>query len=45
MCLLVMDPGLYASLATGTAYAAYIFHWSPTVIKLAAILAIWVLVS
>ena len=44
MCLLVMDPGLTASLATGTAaYAAYIFHWSPTVIKLAAILAIWVL--
>src|SRR6266849_4575710 len=44
MCLLVMDPGLSASLATGTAaYAAYIFHWSPAVIKLAAILAIWVL--
>lgn len=44
MCLLVMDPGLTASLATGTAaYAAYIFHWSPAVIKLAAILAIWAL--
>ncbi len=46
MCLLVMDPGLTASLATGTAaYAAYIFHWSPTVTKLAAILAIWTLCS
>src|ERR1700675_3472160 len=44
MCLLVMDPGLTASLATGTAaYAAYIFHWSPPVIKLAAILIIWLL--
>jgi APA family basic amino acid/polyamine antiporter len=42
MCLLVMDPGLTASLATGTAaYVAYIFHWSPVVTKLAAILAIW----
>jgi len=38
MCLLVMDPGLSASLATGTAsYAAYIFHWAPVVMKLAAI--------
>jgi len=38
MCLLVMDPGLSASLATGTAsYAAYIFHWAPVVTKLAAI--------
>src|ERR1700675_4789981 len=36
MCLLVLDPGLTASLAVGTAgYAAYIFHWSPLVIKLA----------
>jgi APA family basic amino acid/polyamine antiporter len=43
-CLLVMDPGLTASLATGTAvYAAYIFHWSPFVIKLAAIATIWAL--
>jgi basic amino acid/polyamine antiporter, APA family len=42
MCLLVMDPGLTASLAAGTAgYAAYIFHWSPLVIKLAAIVIIW----
>ncbi len=42
MCLLVMDPGLSASLATGTAsYAAYIFHWTPAVIKLAAIAALW----
>ena len=31
MCLLVLDPGLAAALATGTgAYAAYIFHWSPS---------------
>jgi APA family basic amino acid/polyamine antiporter len=44
MCLLVMDPGLTASLATGTAgYAAYIFHWSPLVIKVAAVGAIWAL--
>jgi basic amino acid/polyamine antiporter, APA family len=44
MCLLVMDPGLTASLATGTAaYAAYIFHWSPAVVKLAGILVIWLL--
>jgi APA family basic amino acid/polyamine antiporter len=38
MCLLVLDPGLTASLAVGSAaYAAYIFHWSPLAIKLAAI--------
>ncbi len=44
MCLLVMDPGLSASLATGTAfYAAYIFHWTPAISKLAAIAAIWAL--
>ena len=44
MCLLVMDPGLTASLAAGTAvYAAYIFHWSPVGIKVAGILAIWTL--
>jgi basic amino acid/polyamine antiporter, APA family len=44
MCLLVMDPGLTASLASGTAgYAAYIFHWSPLVVKIAAIFFIWAL--
>jgi APA family basic amino acid/polyamine antiporter len=44
MCLLVMDPGLTASLATGTGgYAAYIFHWSPMGIKVAAIVVIWAL--
>jgi APA family basic amino acid/polyamine antiporter len=44
MCLLVMDPGLSASLATGTAtYAAYIFHWSAPATKLFAIAAIWAL--
>ena len=44
MCLLVMDPGLTASLATGTAaYAAYMFHWSPGASKIAAIVAIWAL--
>ena len=44
MCLLVMDPGLTASLATGSAaYAAYIFHWNPVATKLAAIAGIWVL--
>jgi len=42
MCLLVLDPGLTASLAVGTAgYAAYIFHWSPFVVKLAAMAIIW----
>ncbi|MFZ3218349.1 MAG: amino acid permease [Candidatus Acidiferrales bacterium] len=42
MCLLVLDPGLTAAFATGlAAYAAYIFHWTPLVIKLAAIAAIW----
>jgi APA family basic amino acid/polyamine antiporter len=41
MCLLVLDPGLTAALATGTAaYAAYIFHWTPMVIKLAAVILI-----
>ncbi len=44
MCLLVMDPGLTASLATGAAaYAAYMFHWPALAIKLAAIAAIWAL--
>ena len=38
MCLLVLDPGLAAALATGTAaYAAYIFHWSALGIKVAAV--------
>jgi basic amino acid/polyamine antiporter, APA family len=38
MCLLVLDPGLAAALATGlTAYAAYIFHWSHLASKFAAI--------
>ncbi len=44
MCLLVLDPGLTAALATGTAgYAAYIFHWTPAVIKLVAVILILVL--
>lgn len=44
MCLLVMDPGLTASLATGSAaYAAYIFYWNPVTTKLAAIAGIWAL--
>jgi APA family basic amino acid/polyamine antiporter len=46
MCLLVMDPGLTASLATGTAaYAAYIFHWSHAAAKVASVLVIWALCS
>jgi basic amino acid/polyamine antiporter, APA family len=37
MCLLVLDPGLTAALATGiSVYAAYIFRWSPPTVKLAA---------
>jgi APA family basic amino acid/polyamine antiporter len=44
MCLLVLDPGLSAALATGIAgYAAYIFHWSPLTVKLAAGAVIWAL--
>ena len=44
MCLLVLDPGLTAALSVGmAAYAAYIFHWSPLTIKLAALLAVWTL--
>ena len=44
MCLLVLDPGLTAALAAGIAsYAAYIFHWSPITIKLAALSCIWML--
>jgi len=42
MSLLVLDPGLTAAFATGLAsYAAYIFHWPPLVIKLAAVATIW----
>jgi basic amino acid/polyamine antiporter, APA family len=38
MCLLVLDPGLTAALATGSAtYAAYILHWTPLEIKAAAV--------
>jgi basic amino acid/polyamine antiporter, APA family len=44
MCLLVLDPGLTAALATGAAgYAAYIFRWSPLTVKLAAAAVIWAL--
>lgn len=38
MCLLVLDPGLTAALATGTAgYIAYIFGWPALIIKIVAI--------
>lgn len=41
MCLLVLDPGIMAALATGmAAYAAFIFHWPPLMVKLAAVLVI-----
>jgi APA family basic amino acid/polyamine antiporter len=41
MSLLVLDPGLTAAFATGlAAYAAYIFHWSPLALKVAALIAI-----
>jgi APA family basic amino acid/polyamine antiporter len=44
MCLLVLDPGLTAALSVGMAgYAAYIFRWSPLIIKLAALIAVWAL--
>jgi len=44
MCLLVLDPGLTAALSVGMAgYAAYIFHWSPVTIKLAALITVWAL--
>ena len=45
MCLLVLDPGLTAALAMGTAgYAAYIFHWSSSLaVKLTAMAVIWAL--
>jgi APA family basic amino acid/polyamine antiporter len=42
MCLLVLDPGISASLAAGAAgYAAYIFRWSPLVVKFAAVVVVW----
>jgi len=38
MCLLVLDPGLTAALATGIAgYAGYIAHWAPLTMKAAAV--------
>jgi APA family basic amino acid/polyamine antiporter len=41
MSFLVLDPGLTAAFATGlAAYAAYIFHWSPLALKIAALVAI-----
>ena len=44
MCLLVLDPGLTAALSVGMAeYGAYIFHWSPLTVKLAALIAVWAL--
>lgn len=44
MCLLVLDPGLSAALATGLAsYAAYILHVSGPLMKVIAIAAIWLL--
>jgi APA family basic amino acid/polyamine antiporter len=42
MSLLVLDPGLAAALSTGlSAYAGYVFQWSPQTVKLAAIAVIW----
>jgi APA family basic amino acid/polyamine antiporter len=42
MSLLVLDPGLTAAFAVGfAAYAAYIFHWPPLIVKIAAVIAIW----
>jgi basic amino acid/polyamine antiporter, APA family len=41
MCLLVLDPGLTAALATGTAsYTAFIFHWPPLAEKYVAVFVI-----
>lgn len=41
MSLLVLDPGLTAAFATGlAAYSAYIFHWPPLALKIAALVAI-----
>jgi basic amino acid/polyamine antiporter, APA family len=46
MSLLVLDPGLTAAFAVGfAAYAAYIFHWPPLVVKTAAVIAIWAVCS
>src|SRR6202050_3357546 len=40
--LLVLDPGLTAAFAVGfAAYAAYIFHWPPWIVKIAALVASW----
>src|SRR5271170_7530141 len=42
MSLSVLDPGLTAAFAVGfAAYAAYIFHWPPLLVKFAAVAAIW----
>ncbi len=42
MCMLVLDPGVTASLGVGIAiYAAYMLHWSPLAVKLLGILVIW----
>jgi APA family basic amino acid/polyamine antiporter len=44
MCMLVLDPGVTASLGVGIAlYAAYILHWSPVIVKLVGIGVIWFL--
>jgi APA family basic amino acid/polyamine antiporter len=44
MCLLVLDPGLSAALATGLAsYAAYVLHGSGPLMKVIAMAAIWLL--
>ena len=44
MSLLVLDPGLTAAFAVGfAAYAAYIFHWPPLIVKIAAVAAIWMI--
>jgi len=44
MCLLVLDPGLSAALATGLAsYAGYVLHVSGPLMKVIAIAAIWLL--
>src|SRR5271156_4384221 len=46
MSLLVLDPGLTAAFAVGfAAYAAYIFHWPPLIVKIAAVTAIWAVCS
>jgi basic amino acid/polyamine antiporter, APA family len=46
MSLSVLDPGLTAAFAVGfAAYAAYIFHWPPLIVKIAAVAAIWAICS